>query len=53
MRRKATLAALVARHGVELIAIGNGTAGRETDELAAELIADIRAAGGGSPTRRW
>ena len=42
---KATLAALVARHGVELIAIGNGTASRETDALATELIADIRAAG--------
>ena len=40
---KATLAALVARHGVELIAVGNGTASRETDALAAELIADIRA----------
>ncbi|MHA7651070.1 Tex family protein [Mycobacterium sp. ML4] len=43
---KATLAALVARHGVELIAVGNGTASRETDALATELIADIRAAGG-------
>lgn len=42
---KATLAALVARHGVELIAVGNGTASRETDALATELIADIRAAG--------
>ena len=34
------LAALVARHGVELIAVGNGTASRETDALAAELVAD-------------
>ncbi|BDB42703.1 MULTISPECIES: Tex family protein [Mycobacterium] len=42
---KATLAALVLRHGVELIAVGNGTASRETDALANELIADIRAAG--------
>lgn len=33
-----TLAALVKKHGVELIAIGNGTASRETDKLAAELI---------------
>ncbi len=33
-----TLARLVATHGVELIAIGNGTASRETDKLAAELI---------------
>ncbi|MGW4336244.1 Tex family protein [Rhodococcus koreensis] len=35
----ATLAGLVAEHGVELIAIGNGTASRETDALASELIA--------------
>ncbi|UXY17075.1 RNA-binding transcriptional accessory protein [Chitiniphilus purpureus] len=34
----AALAALAARHKVELIAIGNGTASRETDRLAAELI---------------
>ncbi|MDA4108459.1 Tex family protein [Mycolicibacterium holsaticum] len=48
---KATLAALVARHRVELIAVGNGTASRETDALAAELIADIRAAGADAPTK--
>ena len=35
----ATLARLAAAHGVELIAIGNGTASRETDKLAADLIA--------------
>jgi len=34
----ATLARLCARHGVELIAIGNGTASRESDKLAGELI---------------
>lgn len=34
----ATLAALASRHKVELIAIGNGTASRETDKLAADLI---------------
>ncbi|MDH5785999.1 MAG: RNA-binding transcriptional accessory protein [Chromatiales bacterium] len=34
----AILAALCARHQVELISIGNGTASRETDKLAAELI---------------
>jgi protein Tex len=34
-----TLAKLVATHGVNLIAIGNGTASRETDKLAGELIA--------------
>jgi protein Tex len=35
----ATLARLAAAHRVELVAIGNGTASRETDKLAAELIA--------------
>jgi uncharacterized protein len=34
----ATLGKLCMQHGVELIAIGNGTASRETDKLAAELI---------------
>ncbi|WP_319450337.1 MULTISPECIES: Tex family protein [unclassified Mycobacterium] len=48
---KAILAALVARHDVELIAVGNGTASRETDALAAELIADIKAAGVVPPTK--
>ncbi|MEJ7687467.1 MAG: Tex family protein [Variovorax sp.] len=33
-----TLGKLCARHGVNLIAIGNGTASRETDRLAADLI---------------
>lgn len=33
------LARLCRAHGVELVAIGNGTASRETDRLAAELIA--------------
>ena len=33
-----TLLALCAKHGVELIAIGNGTASRETDKLAGELL---------------
>jgi uncharacterized protein len=33
----AVLAALVREHNVELIAIGNGTASRETDKLAAAL----------------
>lgn len=48
---KAALGALVARHGVELIAIGNGTASRETDSLATELIADIRATGAAPPAK--
>ncbi|MBH1938190.1 RNA-binding transcriptional accessory protein [Streptomyces sp. AV19] len=34
----ATLARLAREHGVELVAIGNGTASRETDRLAADLI---------------
>lgn len=34
----ATLVNLVMRHGVELISIGNGTASRETDKLAVEVI---------------
>ncbi|MBU7575093.1 MAG: RNA-binding transcriptional accessory protein [Hydrogenophaga sp.] len=33
-----TLALLGRKHGVNLIAIGNGTASRETDKLAADLI---------------
>lgn len=36
------LGRLVATHGVNLIAIGNGTASRETDKLAADLIKRIR-----------
>ncbi|MBY8884466.1 RNA-binding transcriptional accessory protein [Streptomyces sp. PTM05] len=34
----ATLAGLCREHAVELVAIGNGTASRETDKLAADLI---------------
>ncbi|MFD4366530.1 Tex family protein [Rhodococcus sp. NPDC058521] len=44
----ATLARLVKEHGVELVAIGNGTASRETDALAAELI---KVAGSGELTK--
>lgn len=33
-----SLAKLIRQHKVQLIAIGNGTASRETDQLAAELI---------------
>jgi uncharacterized protein len=32
------LGALCAKHGVQLVSIGNGTASRETDKLAGELI---------------
>jgi uncharacterized protein len=38
-----TLGRMVVQHGVELISIGNGTASRETDKLAAELIKLIQA----------
>jgi uncharacterized protein len=37
-----SLAKLVVAHKVELIAIGNGTASRETDKLAEELLAAAR-----------
>ncbi|WP_027589959.1 Tex family protein [Pseudomonas sp. RL] len=37
----AVLAKLCAKHGVDLIAIGNGTASRETDKLAGELIKKV------------
>jgi uncharacterized protein len=39
----AALASMVKQHGVTLIAVGNGTASRETEQLVAELI---RAKGG-------
>ena len=37
------LARLVMQHGVELIAIGNGTASRETDKLAGDVVKLIAA----------
>ncbi|NLA52171.1 MAG: RNA-binding transcriptional accessory protein [Alcaligenaceae bacterium] len=37
-----TLAALVAKHDIDLIAIGNGTASRETERLVSELIKDFK-----------
>lgn len=42
-----TLAALCQKHKLELVAIGNGTASRETDKLAGELIKLV----GGSLTK--
>jgi uncharacterized protein len=39
----ATLARMAVQHGAELIAIGNGTASRETDKLAVEVIKLITA----------
>ena len=40
---------LVSRHKVELIAVGNGTASRETDRLAAALIKRHKAGGAAHP----
>ncbi len=36
-----TLKKLIKKHGIELIAIGNGTAGRETEAFIAEVFAQI------------
>src|SRR5699024_10561332 len=44
------LAGLCATHGVELIAVGNGTASRETEKLAGEVADLIKQAGGTRPT---
>ncbi|MFR9160332.1 MAG: Tex family protein [Ruthenibacterium lactatiformans] len=38
---KRTLKALIKKHGVEIIAIGNGTAGKETEIFAANVIAEL------------
>ncbi|WP_305986938.1 Tex family protein [Roseibium sp. MMSF_3544] len=38
---RAALLALIAKHKVGLIAIGNGTASRETDKLAGDVLSDI------------
>ena len=40
---QAELAVLIRRHGVELIAIGNGTGSRETEKLVADMLADMPA----------
>ena len=37
----AALATLIKKHGVEHIAIGNGTASRETEQMAVELIRQV------------
>ena len=43
-----TLTELARAHGVNLVAIGNGTASRETDKLAGELISALQQGSGGS-----
>ena len=45
------LAVACREHGVELIAIGNGTASRETDKLASELIRTLREEGVDAPQK--
>jgi protein Tex len=40
-RAAGVLAGMIERHRIELIAIGNGTAGRETDAFVAEVLAGI------------
>jgi uncharacterized protein len=47
----ATLVRLARQHGVELVAIGNGTASRETDKLALELIKKLSASGAAGPEK--
>ena len=42
----AVLSRLIRKHGVEHIAIGNGTAGRETEQMAVELIRQVNGSGG-------
>ncbi len=37
----AELASLIRKHGVELVAIGNGTGSRETEKLVAEMLSDM------------
>lgn len=46
---RSELATLAATHGVELIAVGNGTASRESEKLAGEVADLIAAAGGARP----
>ena len=41
----AALEKLIRKHGVENIAIGNGTASRETEQMAVELIRQVNEAG--------
>ena len=38
---KKTIKGLIQKHGVEIIAIGNGTAGKETELFAAEVLSEL------------
>ena len=46
-----TLVALAKKHGVELVAIGNGTASRETDKLAGELLKQLSSGSENKPQK--
>ena len=46
---KKTVKALIRRHHVEIIAIGNGTAGKETEIFAAEVLRELADEGLGWP----
>ena len=49
---QAELVALIRKHGVELIAIGNGTGSRETEKLVADMLANLPASASGvKPTK--
>ena len=39
---KRTLKALIAKHNVDVISLGNGTASRESEEVIAEMITEIK-----------
>ncbi|KQR32316.1 RNA-binding transcriptional accessory protein [Rhizobium sp. Leaf155] len=45
---QAELASLIRKHGVELIAIGNGTGSRETEKLVTDMLTEIN---GPKPTK--
>ena len=46
-----TLVGLAKKHGVELVAIGNGTASRETDKLAGELLKQLASGSENKPQK--
>ncbi|MER8808932.1 RNA-binding transcriptional accessory protein [Mesorhizobium australicum] len=48
---QAELAALIRQHKVELISIGNGTGGRETEKLVADMLSDMPSDGGPKPLK--